>query len=313
MNFWSLLAAVAPVFVIIGSGYAVRRAGWLSEEADSSLLRLVVNVLYPCLILDTVLGNKALEAAGNIVLAPLAGFGTVVLGYAAAWAAAPLFGLREPRIRRTFAFTAGIYNYGYIPLPLIQKLFDPQTTAVLFIHNVGVEVALWTAGLLLISGRSPEHPLKRIFNVPVLAIASAIALHFLGARSWLPAWALNAAHSLGAAAIPLGLVLTGATFCDHARKLSLQGAAADSLGAALLRLGLLPLLMLLIARWLPCPPELRHVLIVQAAMPCAVVPVILAKHYGGDPALALRIVLVTSIAGLLTIPWWLQFGLAWLR
>ena len=45
--------------------------------------------------------------------------------------AAPVLGLHEPRQRRTFAFTTGIYNYGYVPLPLIQKLFDAQTTAVL--------------------------------------------------------------------------------------------------------------------------------------------------------------------------------------
>jgi hypothetical protein len=48
---------------------------------------------------------------------------------------------------------------------------------------------------------------------------------------------------------------------------------------------------------------------VQAAMPSAMFPVILAKHYGGDPATALRIVLITSALGLITIPLWLKFGL----
>ena len=194
----------------------------------------------------------------------------------------------------------------------MQKLFDQQTTAVLFIHNVGVETALWSVGLLLISGRSPEHPLRRILNVPVLAIAVAVTLHFAGGRAWLPAWVLNAVHGTGAAAIPMGLILTGATFCDQGRHVSLRGSARDSIGACLLRLGILPLLMLTAARWLPCPVELRRVMLIQAAMPCAVVPVILAKHYGGDPAMALRIILCTSAAGLLTIPWWIQFGLSWL-
>ena len=88
----------------------------------------------------------------------------------------------------------------------------------------------------------------------------------------------------------------------------MRGAARDSIGACLLRLGVLPLLMLAAARWLPCPVELRRVMLIQAAMPCAVIPVILAKHYGGDPAMALRIILCTSAAGLLTIPWWIQLG-----
>ncbi len=312
MDFFSLLAAVAPVFLIVGAGFGIRRVEWLSAEADTSLLRIVVNLLFPCLILDTILGNEAMRQAGNLVLAPAVGFGTVAMGFGVSWLAAPLLGLRDERARRTFAFTTGLYNYGYIALPLVQKLFDQRTTAVLFLHNVGVETAMWTLGLLLISGRSPEHPLRRILNVPVLAIGAAVALHFAGGRDWLPAWVLSAVHSVGAAAIPMGLILTGATFCDQAQHISMRGAVRDSLGACLLRLGVLPLLMLTAAKFLPCTDQLRHVMLIQAAMPCAVIPVIIAKHYGGDPAMALRIILCTSIAGLLTIPWWIQFGLAWL-
>jgi hypothetical protein len=74
---------------------------------------------------------------------------------------------------------------------------------------------------------------------------------------------------------------------------------------------LLPVFFLLLARWLPCPIELRHVIIVQAAMPCAVIPVILAKHYEGNASVAFRIVLATSLAGLLTIPLWLRLGMWW--
>jgi predicted permease len=314
----TLLAAVAPVFIVILAGFAIRRAGWLTEEADASLMRLVVNLLVPCLILDNILGNPAIEQLGNVILAPIVGAATALLGFAASYAAAPLFGVREPRARRTFAFTVGLYNYGYIALPLIQKLFPPQTVGILLVHNVGVETALWTAGLALISGGTAggtdtgdSSRWRRILNVPTVAILSALALHFLGARWWMPGVVLSAVHGLGAAAIPMGLILTGATFCDQLRFLSWKHSAADSLGACLLRLGLLPACMLALARWLPCPIELRHVMVVQAAMPCAVVPVLLAKHYGGEPALALRIILVTSVLGLLTIPLWIQVGL-WL-
>ncbi|MDQ3621475.1 MAG: AEC family transporter [Verrucomicrobiota bacterium] len=311
MSFLPLLATVAPVFLTILAGYFIRRVNWLSAEADASLLRVVVNLLVPCLILDTIIGNQAVADAGNLLLAPLVGFGTVVLGFGLCSAAAPLLGLRDARARRTFAFTTGLYNYGYVPLPLIQNLFDQSTAAVLFIHNVGVEIALWTAGILLIRGAAPRGGWKGALNAPVITIVLAVALHFAGGRTWLPAFALQAMHGMGAAAIPLGLILTGATFYDEMPRLSLKGATADSLGACLLRCGVLPLLFLALARWLPCPVELRRVIVVQAAMPCAMIPVILSKHYGGDPALALRIVLITSLLGLLTIPWWIQFGLWW--
>src|SRR5438067_9337729 len=109
-DYLPLFAAVAPVFVVIGLGWLIRRIGWLTEEADSSLLRVIVNLLTPSLILDTILGNRALEKAGNVLLAPVAGFITVAGGYAVCYFAAPLLGAAEPRARRTFAFTTGIYN-----------------------------------------------------------------------------------------------------------------------------------------------------------------------------------------------------------
>jgi hypothetical protein len=303
---------------MIIAGYAIRRAGWLTAEADASLLRMVVNLLYPCLIFKTLLGNSAIAEPGNLLVAPLVGFCTVAFGYAACYFAAPLFGVKESGPRRTFAFTAGLQNYGYIALPVVQKLFDERpghppeagTTAVLFIHNVGVEAALWTLGIMLLTQTSPRDGWRKIISVPLMAIATAIALNFAGARDWLPAVVQSAVRSLGDSAIPLGLVLTGAVFADQLQERSFaprHGAVA--LGACVLRIAVLPILMLAVARWLPAPKELRHVVLVQAAMPSAVVPVILSKHYGGDASVAMRIVLFTSVIGLVTIPLWLRIGM----
>jgi predicted permease len=70
----------------------------------------------------------------------------------------------------------------------------------------------------------------------------------------------------------------------------------------------MPLLFLLLARFLPCSVEFKRVLVLQAAMPSAVLPIVLTKHCGGDPRTALQVVLGTSFAGLLTIPLWIHFG-----
>ncbi len=313
-TYLTLLGAVAPVFVIVMAGFVIRRVNWLTGEADASVMRILVNLLFPCLILDNILGNPAMQERGNVLFAPLVGAGMVLLGFALSWGAAPLFGIRQARARNTFAFTVGLFNYGYIPLPLVQQLFPGPTAGILFVHNLGVEIALWTVGLALVSGGAagPGRSWQRIFNAPVLAILTAVSLHFLGARHWLPDVMLSAIHSVGLAAIPIGLLLTGATFYDQVRHLRWENSVADSTGACLLRLGVLPLAMLAVARWLPCPIELKQVIVVQAAMPCAVIPVLLAKHYGGEPALALRIILTTSLLGTLTIPLWIQVGLRWI-
>jgi predicted permease len=76
----------------------------------------------------------------------------------------------------------------------------------------------------------------------------------------------------------------------------------------LVRLVLLPLGFLVLARYLPCSVELKRVIILQAAMPAAVFPIVMAKHYGGDTATALRVVISTSALSLITTPIWIRLG-----
>ena len=69
--------------------------------------------------------------------------------------------------------------------------------------------------------------------------------------------------------------------------------------------------MLLLAYYLPCSIELKRVIVVQAAMPTAMVPIILARLYGGHPQTAVQIVLGTTALGIFVIPLWVRAGLAW--
>jgi malate permease and related proteins len=79
-----------------------------------------------------------------------------------------------------------------------------------------------------------------------------------------------------------------------------------------LRLGVLPIIVIAMAKFLPCPIELKRVLIVQAAMPTAMMPIIIARLYGGHPRTAVQIVLGTTALGILVIPLWLRAGLEWM-
>lgn len=311
-NFSSVLDAVLPVFTLIGAGLILRRLQWLTATADASLLRLTVNLLIPCLIFDSLLGNGAVRQLGNVLLPPLAGFCTVALGMGLGALAARLVPEDQGTTRRTFAFTVGVYNYGYIPLPLAQSLFDRETVAVLLVHNLGVEVALWTLGALLLSvGRSATW-WQRLSTPPVLAIPLTLTLNALGA-SWVPDFLNRSAHMLGQCAIPMGMVLIGATIADHWGELATARGGRVMGLAVVLRLGVLPAVFLLAAGLLPMSPELKRVVLLQAAMPAAVFPVVMARHYGGDPATALRVVVATTACSLMTMPAWIQLGLRWVQ
>ncbi len=89
MSYWQLLDLILPVFAIVAIGVALRRAQWLTAAADESLLKLVVNFLYPCLIFESVAGNTALRDPRNLLWGPLMGFFTIALGIGVAFYAGP--------------------------------------------------------------------------------------------------------------------------------------------------------------------------------------------------------------------------------
>jgi hypothetical protein len=53
------------------------------------------------------------------------------------------------------------------------------------------------------------------------------------------------------------------------------------------------------------------VLVVEAAMPAAVIPIILARYYGGQPLTSVQVVLATTCVGIFASPLWIRAGLAW--
>ena len=82
-------------------------------------------------------------------------------------------------------------------------------------------------------------------------------------------------------------------------------------GAVLVRLALIPLLILICASYLPLGTELKQVLVIQAALPSGMFPIVLSRHYGGRTDVAIAAVMATTIASLLTMPLVIAFGKYW--
>jgi predicted permease len=305
-----VFSAVLPIFLVIGAGALARRLGWLDTEADRSLMTVVVNLLYPALIFSFILGNDALRQPSNLILPPLVGLTTVIGGFGLAMLVARKFKIGDQKECRTFAFTTGIYNYGYFPVPIIALLFDRETAGVLLVHNLGVEVAMWVLGVgFILSRNDPKSICKRVFSGPVIAILVAVPMNYFKVDLQLPNSALETINLLGQCAIPLGLILIGATFMDLSKEMKVTSRLNIPITASVLRLGILPAAFLFIAFILPISTELKCVITVQAAMPCGVFPIVLARHFDGSAEVALKVVLGTTLISFLTIPLWIAIGI----
>ncbi|HAI12301.1 MAG TPA: transporter, partial [Phycisphaerales bacterium] len=297
----TIMGLVFAVFLVLGIGAMLRQFNWLTHQADESLLKLVIRVLVPCFFVNVVVGNEKFMHFFDAWLPPAIGFGSTVIGYILALIVAKVFGkwigLKSRVAQHTFALCIGTFNYGYIPMPLVDAMFDKATMGTLLVHNLGVEIAIWTVGLLVLQGKLDRHCWKRVLNPPLFAIVISLSINQLGLHKDIPTFVMMPIKLLAQATIPMGLIMVGATMADQfaLAKTQLLTGWQSAIAGIVLRMGALPVIFIFAAFGLPEQLngfellELKQVMVIQAAMPCAVFPIVLAKHYGGDTAVALRV------------------------
>ena len=325
------LTAALAVACIACVGLLFRRSGRLTHAAEQPLLRLTVDLLLPCLIFDRVLKTDAFLAnPQNLWLPPLLGFGltaiAIFIGISVTFLPAKLTGVETWKQQRTFAGCVGILNYGFVPIPLVIALFpgDDRMLGVLFVQNLGAEISVWTIVLCTILGKIDRKSWRHILNGPNTAIVLSVTLNLLGNSRFIPAAfhqhiapcfgsLLMAIHLLGAAGIPLSIILIGAIFADHFHREEIKERLSHTLRitfwSILIRLFVMPIIFVTLAVFLPCTVEIKQVLVVHGAMGSAIFPMVLAKHYGGDAKTAFDTIVSNSLLSLLTLPIWIAIGL----
>ena len=283
--------------------------GIIRKEHDEGIMRVVFSVMMPCFILDKILGSAVLRS-GSVVLWSIGlGFGFIIAGILIGLAVGRMIGLERGTGMRTFALSAGCQNYGFTAAPVIEILWGSSALALLFVHNIGVETAVWSLGVMIMSGERGI-TWRRLMNGPVIAVTIGLTLVTLGLDSHVTGAGRKAMSLIGVGAFPLAILITGCSMID------LVGKEKPSwrviVGSSVVRLVLAPLAILSAAKFLPLPTELRQVLVVQAAMPAGLTSILLARMYGGRPAVAVQIVIATTVLSLLTLPWIITWGSQWI-
>jgi len=306
---WDVVQSVLPVYLLIVAGAVMRRAGVMRKEHDEGVLRVVYTIMLPCFMLDKILGSAVLKSGTVVVSAIGVGFGMILAGIGIGAVVGRMIGLERGTGMRTFALASGSQNFGFTAAPVVEILWSTGTLALLFVHNIGVELALWSVGVMIMSGESGIR-WRKLVNGPVIAVACGLLLVSLGWDAHCTGPARKAMSMIGVGAFPLAIFITGCTIMDLV--MTEKPTLKIILGSSVVRLVLAPLAFLAAAKYLPIARELREVLVVQAAMPAAMTPIMLARLYGGRPAIAVQIVVFTTALSLLSLPWIITLGCEWI-
>lgn len=305
----AVIASVLPVYLLMIAGAVLRRTGVIRHEHDAGIMRVVFTVMLPCFILDKILGSAVLRSGSVVLWSIFLGFGLIMTGIVIGLAVGRLLGLEKGTGMRTFALSAGCQNFGFTAAPVVEILWGSGALALLFVHNIGVETAMWSVGVMMMSGERGIS-WRRLVNGPIVAVVIGLTLVALGLDDQVTGAGRKAMSMIGVGAFPLAILITGCSMIDLV--VTEKPQMKVILGGSLVRLFLAPLVILSAAKFLPLTTELRQVLVVQAAMPAGMTAILLARLYAGRPAVAVQVVIATTVLSLLTLPWIITWGSAWI-
>lgn len=280
-----LFAIIAPVFVcaIIGYGWARRGMPFDNEFTTS----LTSNIAFPCLIVGT-LARLEIDAAAFSQMA-VGGLITVAATIAAAAAVVRLAGLPQPVYLPSLVFG----NTGNIGLPLCLFAFGEEGLALGIVFFTVFLLIQFTFGIWVSSGQGSVRILLRT----PLVWAAVIGMSFQLLDIRFPEWVDNTIGLIGNMAIPLMLLTLGVSLANL-KVTSLRRSLAMALG----RLGIGLAVGLAVVALLGLEGASRGVLILESAMPVAVLNYLFAARYGRSPEEVAGLVLVSTTIAFITMP-----------
>jgi len=295
------LAALA----IILAGLVARRTGVLKAEDGAVLVRIVLYLAMPPLVF-LIVARADLRA--ELLLVPVAAFLTHGVLLVAGLGITRLWGMDRPT-RGAFLVCTAVGNTGFFGLPLIAAsgpgfsqpaavMYDALATAVItWTSTVAIATAFGAAG----DGR-PRVDVRGLlwgFTLPpTWALAAGLVWNLAGLGADLPTAVERPLEVLAAAVLPLVMLYAG-LMVDVS---GVRAAWTPVLAVAVVRLGLGPVAGLGSGLLLGLSGEVLRTVVIMAAMPTAMMSLVLGARYGLRADVLAGAVVVTSVLCTATLP-----------
>ena len=286
---WQVLT---PIFLTAGVGYLLARRLGVHPQG---LARAAFYIFSPSLLFDKFShSNLSADDMGRLALfaiLTIAGSGLI------AWVLSRLLHL-DRVVGAAFVLCAIAGNTGNYGLPANQFAFGAAALEPAVIYYAVSTLVLSTVGIYVAASgrRTARQALRNAASVP-LAYAGIAGLLVWATGLPVPLPVERFASLAGQAAIPVMLVILGMQLAEVQLR--------DNLGpvtvAAATKLISGPLLGVFFAGLLGLSGITRQAAIVEASMPTAVMAIVLATEYDTAPRFTAGVVLVSTLASLVTV------------
>ena len=309
------------VLVLMTVGFAARKRGLISEAGTSEMVRVLISIIYPCLIFSSITRMNARELMENWIM-PVAAFAIAGTGLSLGLIALRFMKDIDRKRANAFLFQSTINNYLFLPLPMVMLLWGETGVALLVLGSLGAEMVIWTLGVFLLNRTNRlSDGIRTMFSPPLITLLFSIGwvcvrdliqpgLPDSAALAGLLSSLLHLLYSgtklVGQATVALSMIVAGGRFAS----LNIRGVFDPQVWIlAAMRLVFIPLVFILILKLIPMSTMAYGVLCVVAVMPAAVTSLVFSERFGGDSEFIATTLLITHLAAVITIPLLLAWAL----
>lgn len=296
--------AMLQIFILGFCGYALTKKNLISVENLKFLTKLVINLFFPAYVFIKLISDFSFETYPNWWIFPLLSFFVTIAGFIVA----KLFVAMDKNLRefkRELVSLITFQNGGYLPLILVVLLLPPgireQMTIYIFLFLLGFNTMIWSIGVLyLINKKNIKLNLASLFSPPVIAIISALLVVAVGLNRIIPDFLVGSLRMMGDCALPLAIITVGANLAliDISRNMHLRHIVK----VVCAKLIFMPILCLGVIFLIRPSYALSLLLLLQCAMPSAVSPSMILRHYDKKDNIVSLGIFWTHVISLFTIP-----------
>lgn len=291
------ISVTAPVFSMLFLGVALKRLGLIDAAFINTASALVFRGTLPTLLF---LGIVQADLRTALQPALLLYFVLATLGcFLLAWGWAIL---RCPQADRGI-YTQGAFrgNNGIIGLALATSMYGDYGLSVGAVLGGVVILSYNTLSAIVLAIYSPEAKTdawsltKNILSNPLI-IGVLAAIPFAAWQISLPAWLLTSGEYFAQMSLPLALICIGGTLTLE----SLRESSGMAISSSLMKVLWLPLVATLGAWLWGFRDADLAILFLYFASPTAAASFVMAKAVGGNHQLAAAIIVLTTLATVVT-------------
>lgn len=293
-----LLVLQLTMLSLIIIGAVIRRLGIISKEGQKNINDLVIYLVLPCNIVKSFMiafDRDLLRQFGIVfVLSIAVQVVSVILGKI-------LYGRREPGHRMSLQYGLICSNAGFLGNPLAEGVFGSIGLAMASVFLIPMRIMMWSSGIAIYTQSTDwKATIKKVVTHPCIIACFAGLLLML--TQWTPPGLItNTIGTIGQCNTALSMMVIGMILAEIDWKTFLD---SDVLRYSVLRLLLMPAGIYLLCLAFQLPKLATGVTVLLTAMPAGATTSILASKYGCDEQFATRLVVVSTVISMVTIPIW---------